>query len=125
MLDTILDTVFGALTKEQRMLVMRMVWIGAVSGHVAWVCGWLGVLGIASPFARADVQVQVASIVMEIRAERADRLDNQIQTVRASQCRTAIDSAARQNYTERLNELYKQYYELTGREPHVPRCDET
>lgn len=125
MVETILDAVFGTLTREQRMLVMRIGWIGVVTFHMAWVCGWLAFTGMASPFAKADVEAKVSEVVAEIRADRAERLDQAIQTVRALQCRTEIESPARANYTDRLNELWNKYLALTGLQPRVPACDQT
>lgn len=124
---------------------MRVVWVGGISFHVAWVCGLFAPLGLEAPFAKAQDVVKVASSVEQItgelkvfakstdltaiadtlRQDRIDRLDQAIQTVRSQQCRTAANSPARQNYTLRLNELFKKYVEVAGREPHVPQCDET
>lgn len=129
MLNAILDAVFGALSREQRLLYMRLTWIGLVSFHMAWVCGWIGLTGLEAPFARASdlkvTETQLVLITAQLRQDRIDRLDQVIQTLRGLQCRTVSDSPARQNYTDRLNDLFRKYVELAGVEPHVPRCDET
>lgn len=129
MWEAILDAVFGSLTKEQRILIMRSTWIGVVTFHMVWVCGWISFAGLEAPFAKAadmsDATKHLQVIALQLQADRVERLDQAIQSVRGLQCRTAVDSPARQNYTERLNDLFKKYTELMGKEPHVPRCDET
>lgn len=129
MWETILETVFGTLTKEQRSFIVRGTWISVVSFHMIWVCGWISFAGLEAPFAKAADLVQATQnltlITKQLLEDREERLDLAIQTVKAQQCRTAVDSPARQNYTDRLNELRRKYVEITGREPHIPRCDET
>jgi allophanate hydrolase subunit 1 len=96
---------------------------------MVWVCGWVGFAGLEAPFAKAsdlsEANKHLLAIAQQLQSDRIERLDLAIQSVRSQQCRTANDSPARQNYTERLNELFRKYQELTGHEPHVPRCDET
>lgn len=41
------------LNTEQRGLIIRVGWVVFVTFHIGWVCGWLGVLGMASPFVAA------------------------------------------------------------------------
>jgi hypothetical protein len=127
--ETLLEAVFGTLTKEQRSFIVRSTWVGIVSFHMIWVCGWISFTGLEAPFAKAvdmsEANKHLQIIAMQLQADRIDRLDQAIQTVRGLQCRTAVDSPARQNYTDRLNELFRKYVELKGVEPHVPRCDET
>lgn len=129
MWEAMLTAVFGSLTKEQRILIMRSTWIGVVTFHMVWVCGWISFAGLEAPFAKAvdmsEATKHLEVITLQLQADRVDRLDLAIQTIRGQQCRTAVDSPARQNYTDRLNELFRKYMELTGKEPHVPRCDET
>jgi len=127
--DAILETIFGTLTKEQRTFIMRGTWVAVVSFHMVWVCGWVGFAGLEAPFAKAadlsKANMNLSQISKQLLEDRVERLDLAIQTVRGQQCRTAVDSPARQNYTDRLNELYRKYKDLTGTDPHVPRCDET
>lgn len=122
MWEVIFEALFGTLTKEQRSFILRSTWVGLVSFHMVWVCGWISFAGVEAPFAKA---ADMASITKQLLEDRVERLDQAIQTVRGQQCRTAVDSPARQNYTDRLNELFRKYTELKGHEPHVPRCDET
>lgn len=129
MWEAIIEAVFGQLTKEQRLLIMRSTWIGIVSFHMIWVCGWISFTGIEAPFAKAadllKTTDQLILIAAQLKQDRVDRIDQAIQTVRSQQCRTAVDSAARQNYTDRLTELTRKYKELTSADPHIPHCDET
>lgn len=129
MWEALIEAIFGTLTREQRLFLMRSTWFGVVSFHMVWVCGWITFAGVEAPFAKAvDLAKnteQLATITRQLVSDRVDRLDLAIQSVRSQQCRTANDSPARQNYTDRLTELFRKYVELTGKEPHVPRCDET
>ena len=90
---------------------MRVVWVGGISFHVAWVCGLFAPLGLEAPFAKAQDVVKVASSVEQITGE--------LKVFAKSTDLTAIAD------TLRLNELFKKYVEVAGREPHVPQCDET
>lgn len=120
LITVILDAT--GLTKEQRIFIVRVGWVGFVSIHIAWVCGWLTPLGLETPFAHSNTLTMLVNIV---NSERVERIDRDIQTVRAQQCRTPIDSPARQNYTDRLNDLIGKYVYFTRVQPRVPHCDET
>lgn len=129
MWEALVEAVFGQLTKEQRLFIMRSTWIGIVSFHMIWVCGWISFAGLEAPFAKAGdmtkANEQLTMIGTQLKQDRVERIDQAIQTVRSQQCRTATDSPARQNYTDRLNDLVRKYTELTGISPHIPTCDET
>lgn len=40
---------FG-LNKKQQVILLRVLWVMAVSGHIAWICGWLTPFRITPPF---------------------------------------------------------------------------
>lgn len=57
------------LKPDQQKLVIRVGWVAFVSIHIAWVCGWLAFLGLASPFASAaDVErvLEVQRVVARV-----------------------------------------------------------
>lgn len=111
------------LTKEQQRLIVRSGWVLFVSFHIAWVCGWLAVLGMGSPFALADEQKQLAEV---IKGDRIDRLEHDILGIRQDQCKAYKEGnmPAERLYAERLQELLNKYYSLTQRNARVPACDE-
>lgn len=48
----------GLKSNHLRVLI-RVGWVLLVSGHIAWVCGWLVSVGLTGPFARASDMAQV------------------------------------------------------------------
>ena len=38
---------------EQEGFLIRVFWVVAVTGHIAWVCGFLTFIGLSSPFVAA------------------------------------------------------------------------
>lgn len=102
---------------------MRAGWVTFVSMHILWACGWLGLFGALAPFASAQ---DLQTVIREFRESRLEVIQQQILSTRFQQCRTALDSAPRAQYTSRLDELYTQYKHLSGdKEPRVPNCDQT
>lgn len=61
---------FGLNAKMQG-IVVRVLWVLAVSGHIAWVCGWLTPMRVAPPF----VNINDAATTMQEERDRrvADR----------------------------------------------------
>ncbi len=108
------------LTREQQGLIMRSAWFAIVSFHIMWVCGWLGAIGLAAPFAHSE---DIRRAVIELRTDRIERLEHDILQLRVSQCQASNPEAKRQ-YGERLNELISRFQAIAQREPRVPRCDE-
>lgn len=100
---------------------MRASWVVIVTAHILWVCGWLAMLGLGTPFAKAD---EVRDLSREMRADRIERLEQQIINTRIAQCRSEPNSAAREQYSERLQELIHRFREIAHEEPRVPKCDE-
>lgn len=130
MIGNIIEFFIGEMPKEQRMKILTFVWKGWVTCSLCWILGLAGTIGLVAPFARANEVDKISKTVVQVaenlREARLDRIDERIQNVRAQQCRTAIDSPPRKNYTDQLNDLYAQYVTLSGgKAPRVPRCDET
>lgn len=115
------------LTREQQGLIMRATWFGFVSFHILWVCGWLTLIGLESPFVHAeDMRRQSADVhqaIIDLRMDRIERLEHDILQLRVSQCQANTPESRRQ-YGERLAELISRFQSLAAREPRVPRCDE-
>jgi hypothetical protein len=124
-MDTLLDFFVNGLglTKEQRALLMRAAWFTVVSGHILWVCGGLTVVGLASPFARAETTIRLAE---EMRADRIERIEHEILTTRQDQCKAIKENnvAAARLYNERIQELQTKLFYLGQREARIPGCNE-
>lgn len=70
------------LNKERRAFLMRALWVIFVSGHIAWICGFLTGLGLTSPFVRAgDLDTKYAEITAkQVSADqRAARIESLLQ----------------------------------------------
>lgn len=88
-----------------------------VGFHVAWACGFVPGL---DGFARADSVAVVKSDVAMIRTEL---LEQRLFETRVRQC-TSTTSDARQYHGEKLQELRRTYYSVTGHDYPVPTCEE-
>lgn len=121
-MEAIIDLIIRTTgwTRDQQGSFLRAGWVIIVSIHILWVCGWLSAFGVEAPFAQLTV---TQTALNEMRADRIERIDHNILTVRASQCK-ATTPEARSQYSERLLELISVYQHLTGKEPRIPRCDE-
>jgi hypothetical protein len=102
---------FG-LTRDQQQLILRVLWVIAVSGHIAWVCGFLAFAGLQSPFARASELEKVAQA-----AKVSARISLQ-QELRA-QTRLACslsDPGQRATVERTIDKLREEYRAVTGGE---------
>ena len=114
------------LTREQQVLITRAAWVVFVTFHILWVCGWLGFLGLAPPFAAAAEYAKAAEIkeiAQQLKLDRLERLEHEILTVKTSYCKADNQEAKRQ-YAQRVQELIDRYYAIEHNNPRVPNCDE-
>jgi hypothetical protein len=54
------------LNMDQRGLLIRVGWVALVTGHILWICGFLGVVGLHTPFAEAGAFDDLRQSVSEI-----------------------------------------------------------
>jgi hypothetical protein len=106
------------LTVEQQRLIVRVAWVSFMTFHVFWACGWLTVVGLATPFASAS---EVKDLVQEVRDARKEALEKDLIQIRGFQCRAETQDA-KQNFTIKLQELIDRYYDLTRKNPWIPDC---
>jgi hypothetical protein len=77
------------LTREVQVILVRAVWVIFVTFHIMWVCGWLGILGLAPPFAAAAEYAKASEIkemANQLKLDRLERLEHDILTVKTSYC---------------------------------------
>lgn len=70
------------LNKERRAFLLRALWVIIVSGHIAWVCGFLGALGLATPFATAgdmETKYREVSAKQDVAAAQTARIEELLQ----------------------------------------------
>ena len=116
----------AGITRQQLQLLIRAAWVVFVSFHILWVCGWLSILGLATPFATAaEVEKQNATlqtVAAQLLDEQLHKLDYEVFQLRVQQCHAPSDK--REQYALRLQELINSYAKLTKQYPRVPSCDE-
>lgn len=100
---------FG-LKPRQQSLVIRILWVLAVSGHIAWVCGFLAVIGLPSPFARAD---EVKGIQQTLEASARVTLGREIREQSRVRC-SATDQAIIDSITRYIDSLQTEYERIAG-----------
>lgn len=129
---------FG-LNKERRSFLVRALWVIFVSGHIAWVCGFLAAAGVASPFATAG---EVADKYKDIAAKqdaaaaKADRIEKLLQKQLIRSKATEIREVVLQicvaqtrgekvRLLEKKDDLQTEYSELTvGFKYPEPPCEQ-
>ena len=106
------------LKRAQVALLIRVGWVVLVSGHIAWVCGWLTFAGITTPFARASEldQLKRASNI-SARIALNDEIRIQVRIL----C-TAEDQGDRTTAYRLILKLNQELEDVTGEKQPEPRC---
>lgn len=101
---------FG-LTKKQRQLIIRVMWVVAVSLHGAYVCGILAFVGIGkAPFARAeDVESLKRASTVQARIQILQEMRDQ----KRSYCQIS-DERTRDSIMRYMIRLQGELREITG-----------
>jgi hypothetical protein len=110
---------FG-LTPKQRQLIIRVLWVLAVSAHMAYVCGIFAFMGIGvAPFARSeDVEGMKRASVVNARIQ----IIQEMRVQKNAWCKIA-DDATRDSILRYLVRLQGELKEITGEiEPVQPDC---
>jgi hypothetical protein len=94
------------LNRNQQQTVLRTLWVIAVSGHIAWICGFLTPLGLAAPFARADaVEDLTRTAALTARLQLTQEL--RVQTLYWCQAKALGQREAVEQTLDRLREEYR------------------
>lgn len=113
-----LEEGMGLKREHQRMLI-RVGWVLIVSGHIAWVCGFLASIGLLAPFARAgDVEKLLRASEVNARISMQSELRVQIR----AWC-VATDDEIRALALRRIDELRSDLLEIANMRTPEPRCD--
>lgn len=112
-----LEKGMGLKVEHQRVLI-RVGWVLIVTGHIAWVCGWLVSIGLAAPFARAgDVdELKKASLVTA-----RIQLQVEIREQTKAYC-TLPEGAPREYVLRRIDDLRAELYEIAKIRTQEPVC---
>lgn len=103
---------FEGLTDAQIKGVVKVSWRLVLITHIAWVCGWLSVIGIASPFARAD---EVASIQRKTNVLLRAAIDSSLRGLVRARCQVTGERELEVVNNE-IDIQKDEWQTLTGRE---------
>lgn len=123
---------------EQEGFLIRVFWVVAVTGHIAWVCGFLTFIGLSSPFVAAgEIEqfkvVQTAKLDSLIaKQEASERLltrtlaQGKAREIRDTLTRICIakTSAEKARLNEDKDRLQDEYMSLTGLRFIEPPCEQ-
>lgn len=111
--------------RAQQRLFFRAMWVLAVTGHMAWVCGFLAGVGLASPFVRAEdiapLKQQVATLERAATASARINLQQEIRAQTNLYC-SLPDGNTRDYVMRRIDELRAELYEIAGVRIPDPIC---
>jgi hypothetical protein len=115
----VLSEGFG-LNPKQRQLIIRVLWVLAVSAHMAYVCGIFAFMGIGvAPFARSeDVEGMKRASVVNARIQ----IIQEMRVQKNAWCKIQ-DDQTRDSILRYLVRLQGELKEITGEiEPVQPDC---
>lgn len=108
---------FGLDRKKQALLI-RLLWVIAVSGHIAWACGWLVTLGLVG-FARAD---ELKELRQTVQASARVTLSQEIRAQARIRCLSS-DVQIRDSITRYIDSLQVEYERIAGQRFPEPSCE--
>lgn len=107
------------LTRSQKSLLLRIGWVILVTTHIAWACGWLGVLGLIG-FAKAD---ELKELRQTVQASARVTLSQEIRAQATIRCRVT-DQYAKDSITRYIDSLQIEYERIAGQRLTEPPCVE-
>lgn len=115
------DFLFEALSLDlkQRGLIMRVSWITFVTVHIFWVCGWLTVFGVISPFADA---ADLAELQRTAAVSARLSLAQEIRTQLLAKC-LVTDPRVKESLAVTIDKLQIEYSQYAGTRYPEPKCD--
>lgn len=127
-----------SLNTEQEGIIIRAGWVIVVTGHIAWVCGFLTFIGLSSPFVAAgEIEqfkvVQTAKLDSLIaKQEASERLltrtlaQGKAREIRETLTRICVakTSAEKARLNEDKDRLQDEYMALTGAHFIEPPCEQ-
>lgn len=114
------------LTKKQRVLIIRVLWVLGVTNIIIYIMGGLAFLGLNSPLARAeDVKkntADIADIKQQVAISARLQLMQEIRTQKRVYC-TNDDEAVKASTLRYLNVLTDELKKVSGiQESPYPDC---
>lgn len=109
---------FLGIKREHQGKFFVAAWVLGMTGHAAWVCGFLAAFGLASPFARAeDVDKLKRAALITARIQ----LQGEIRAQTKAYC-SISDAVTREYILRRIDSLRGELYELTQVNEPSPTC---
>lgn len=106
------------LNRRQQALLLRVGWVIIVTTHIAWACGWLGVLGLIG-FARAD---ELSKLQQTVAASARVTLSQEIRAQNRVRC-ASTDQAVKDSITRYIDSLQTEYEKIAGQRYPEPPCN--
>jgi hypothetical protein len=110
-----LETGLG-LKREHQKAIIQTLWVLAVSGHIAWVCGLLVTFGMGSPFVRAEdlkkVTEDLARVSRSIEKGNIVSMQQEVRTQTRIYCQNT-DEEIRTYALKRIDELRNELWEIS------------
>lgn len=106
------------LNRRQQALIIRVLWVIAVSFHIAWVCGLTTFLGFTPPFAKADDVTELKRITS---ASARVTLSKEIREQSRIRC-SATDQAIIDAITRYIDSLQNEYERIAGQRYPEAEC---
>lgn len=100
------------LSDTQIQGVIKVGWRAALAIHIAWVCGWLAMVGIPAPFAKAD---DVTKIERKTDALLRAAIDTSLRGLLEARCQVT-GYREREVINNEINIQKTEWHSLTGRE---------
>lgn len=129
-IQVILENV--GIKRDHQRLFLRALWVLGVSGHVAWICGFLTVAGLNSPFVRAEdigkVEQKVTAVEQKVTAlERSSQVSARIQLQGEIRAQTKAycglrDPVEREYVLRRIDSLRAELFEIAKLSTPEPNC---
>lgn len=106
------------IKREHQTVFFRISWVVAVTGHMAWVCGFLAGFGLAAPFARAsDVDKLLRASEVNARISMQNEIRLQVRVLCQSD-----DDDIRASAMRRIDELRDELWEISRIRVPDPQC---
>lgn len=112
-------------TEKQLAKTVTLIWRLLVTGHILWVCGFLAVVGLASPFVRLEavepITEQVAELTDTIKLTTKLALLRELRVQQDIYCATP-DTRLKAGIQYTIDRLKEDYRKLMGVEPTLEPC---
>jgi len=107
----------AGIKPAQQAAILRVAWVAFVTFHIAWVCGWLAVFGLGSPYAKAG---DLSKLAQNVQISARISLVREIRDAMYARCQ-AKETTIRDQLSVYIDKLQEEYVGVAGqRYPEMP-----